>query len=464
MGYGEFEGKKLEELYAMVSDAKPDDLANAGKALSDAGLAITGIGDDLRRYVDRVEWRGEAASSFRKWGHDMALETLRMGVYTTKVGSEMATAATALASAKAAVPKPDGMCYADAEKEKKRIEEAEPKRQEAVMQLVRLSSFYEASRLNIMSQQPPMFPPPPESGPGFGNAGSQTSIGGGAGVGAAAVTNRTAPGVGAARIDGVAGASERRLPDTVAADRSTGTSIDSTTVAPAPLPDTSLRPASTAPIHVSPAPPAQMVVPPPSVPVTPITGPVANGGGGAKSLRGVGGDSKGGRSGGGRASRVAFPAGADVPRMGGGEGIVGGKPAPVSGSSKAPRLPQGMVIGEERAGMTRGPMGAGGYPGGAVGGGMPGQGAAGAGRRLTTQPGGAVGGARSSMQSRSEFTPGGSGLVRGQAGAMGPVGAAGSAQQKRRGDGRTQERPDYLVEDEETWTAGRRNVVPPVVD
>ncbi|MGW1933856.1 hypothetical protein ACWCPG_31875, partial [Streptomyces sp. NPDC001919] len=49
------------------------------------------------------------------------------------------------------------------------------------------------------------------------------------------------------------------------------------------------------------------------------------------------------------------------------------------------------------------------------------------------------------------FTPGGSGLVRG-----------GSTQPGEREETKG-ERPDYLVEDEETWQQGRR-VAPPVID
>jgi hypothetical protein len=40
-----------------------------------------------------------------------------------------------------------------------------------------------------------------------------------------------------------------------------------------------------------------------------------------------------------------------------------------------------------------------------------------------------------------------------------PVGTNSPSENRRRG----QDRPDYLAEDEETW-AGRRDVVPPVID
>ncbi|MDV9191634.1 hypothetical protein R6L23_26075, partial [Streptomyces sp. SR27] len=77
------------------------------------------------------------------------------------------------------------------------------------------------------------------------------------------------------------------------------------------------------------------------------------------------------------------------------------------------------------------------------------------GRRLAGEAGGVVGGkaqrAGAAGGTGRPFTPGGSGLVRG--GATKP------------GDREEQngERPDYLVEDEETWQQGRR-VAPPVID
>ncbi|MFD8962186.1 hypothetical protein ACFV0W_35885, partial [Streptomyces anulatus] len=54
------------------------------------------------------------------------------------------------------------------------------------------------------------------------------------------------------------------------------------------------------------------------------------------------------------------------------------------------------------------------------------------------------------------FTAGGAGLVRG------PAGRRNSGRQEEDDNGST--RPDYLTEDEETWNAGRRGAVPPVVD
>lgn len=99
-----------------------------------------------------------------------------------------------------------------------------------------------------------------------------------------------------------------------------------------------------------------------------------------------------------------------------------------------------------------------------------------AGRRLATEPGGVVGaGPVPRSGATREFTPGGSGLVRNRsmpeggssAGRSvqgfahpGPVPAGGATTRRGRGG----QRPDYLVEDEGTWTQVNRRVVPPVID
>lgn len=95
------------------------------------------------------------------------------------------------------------------------------------------------------------------------------------------------------------------------------------------------------------------------------------------------------------------------------------------------------------------------------------------GRRLAGEVGGVVGGRPQQSRRTSDrpFTPGGTGLVQGAtstegARGAGPVGRGGAVTPQRPGDLRRDEgeRPDYLVEDEETWRQGHRRVVPPVID
>ncbi|WP_030417122.1 hypothetical protein [Streptomyces sp. NRRL S-1448] len=143
---------------------------------------------------------------------------------------------------------------------------------------------------------------------------------------------------------------------------------------------------------------------------------------------------------------------------GGSHGVTGG-----TGGFPGGAVPPGVV---GMPGGMGGSRGAGGMRGG-----MPGAGAAGktgglkgaAGRSgpqartrggLVGKPGGPAGGAKQ----------GGSGLHRSrggkQAGMMGAAGAKGKGKEKERTTG---QRPDYLVEDEETWNP-QRNVAPRVIE
>ncbi|MER7199362.1 MULTISPECIES: translation initiation factor IF-2 [unclassified Streptomyces] len=165
-------------------------------------------------------------------------------------------------------------------------------------------------------------------------------------------------------------------------------------------------------------------------------------------------------------------------------GVAGGRPQPVTGQpSKG--IPRGKVMGTEGVPNSRGTAGGQGPTGarpttmGASGsprGESQGRRVAGA----TGEKGGIVGG-RPQQQGRANshsFSSGGSGLVRGQgssAGASpeetnrtGQAGRGGVTPQGTHPDGRrdkeTGERPDYLVEGEETWQPDTRRNVPPVVD
>lgn len=134
----------------------------------------------------------------------------------------------------------------------------------------------------------------------------------------------------------------------------------------------------------------------------------------------------------------------------------------------------GTVVGEERGLMNRGPAGMGTHAG-AVGGSIPSSQGVGPARRLASEPGGvagrpsgagnsqapAAGSLRPQRGERADFTPGGSGLVReNQPPCVRPLGGAAAQDGRRR---RAVSRPDYLAEDEETWTGGRRDTVPPVI-
>ncbi|WP_157878541.1 hypothetical protein [Streptomyces chattanoogensis] len=175
------------------------------------------------------------------------------------------------------------------------------------------------------------------------------------------------------------------------------------------------------------------------------------GGGGGLGVGGGGGSlGTGGGSGG---SNIGGPGMPGMP--GGGGGRMGG----TTGGARAG--------GAARAGGRPGMPGMGGAAGGAKGGAK----GAGAGRGgpLARQKGGVVGKAGKT----GAGAQGGSGLHRSRGGTQkgaaggrrpaGMAGAPGAHGGKDKGKGENGQRPDYLVEDEETWTP-ERNVAPKVIE
>lgn len=456
MATDEFEGMSLEALNAMLASAKPAELTGAAETLAAAAPDIADIARDLRWYIDQVKWHGAGGDAFREWGRGMVSETLVLAEYAGVVGQEMAHAGQALTEAKAAVPASDGMCYADPEKEKARLKALGPKTNEAINQLNRLSSYYNASTDRISAQPEPKFAPLP-GGPGT-VGGTETQYGSGgsgaAGSTAGAASGHTSSKPTAGHGYGTTSAASSSSHTTVAStftphESPARTAIDSVTMTPPP--ETTTRP--TVPTGPAPVQGQTPVLTPPPV----LPGPLGKAG--QERIPGMtrvgvpGEGPTGGRAvGNPRGPGIARPSGLPGTTRGiTPEGISGGRPTPTTGRGSAPRLPMGTVVGEERAGtgMGRGPMGGGmGHgPGGAP------RGATGmGGRRLASEPGGTVGAPRASLGGRGEFTPGGTGLVNGN---------------KRGTDRRrstSSEAPDYLVEDEETWAMDHRKVVPPVVD
>ncbi|MFI0903270.1 hypothetical protein ACH4TE_06925 [Streptomyces sioyaensis] len=165
--------------------------------------------------------------------------------------------------------------------------------------------------------------------------------------------------------------------------------------------------------------------------------------------------------------------------LGAGSGSVGAGSGPGVGGSGAPGMVGGIGAGGARAGGAGAGAGArggrAGMPGmgGAAGAGK-GAGAKGAGGKgsaLARQKGGVVGGKGGKLGAGGQ---GGSGLHRsrggtqqGASGGRRPAGMAGAhgahgAKGKDKG-GENGQRPDYLVEEEETWTP-ERNVAPKVIE
>ncbi|WP_052681816.1 WXG100 family type VII secretion target [Saccharothrix sp. ST-888] len=170
----------------------------------------------------------------------------------------------------------------------------------------------------------------------------------------------------------------------------------------------------------------------------------------------------GGRPGGGRTVPTGSRPGAGSTGGGGaGAGAGAGRGAAGGAGGSGAGAAGGAGAGQGRPGMP----GMGGAHAGGAGAG--GKGAAGkGGSGLVRRSGGTVGGARPGSASGRAFTEGGSGLgkarangTQGAAGAHGaPGGAAGNKKKGKNGN-----RPDYLVEDEDTWrTGGSAN--PPVIE
>ncbi|MEV7076005.1 pentapeptide repeat-containing protein [Streptomyces sp. NPDC093990] len=185
------------------------------------------------------------------------------------------------------------------------------------------------------------------------------------------------------------------------------------------------------------------------------------------AIDGIAGGRTGGTTVGGPGVVGGGTAGGGV--TGGGAGFVGGA---VGGAAGAGASRAGMVgrAGAGAAGMA-GRAGAGGVGGVGAGGAGAGRGAAG--RVGGTARGGVVGGTPKSGAGAGRGTAGGSGLhsSRGAVGKGasavrkgGIAGAPGMRNGRRKEDEQREgERPDYLVEDEETWTP-QRDVAPRVIE
>ncbi|KNB49339.1 WXG100 family type VII secretion target [Streptomyces caatingaensis] len=371
---------------------------------------------------------------------------------------------------------------------------------EAASAMTKLASAYNDSGAELTKATRPNFPPmpgtmmpPPGSveeaeylpGPG-GGAGAGGAAAGGAGYGAAAAGSGQEPS-GPSSVTGSHGNST----SSSGADTSTGVvspphgdrsepSTDSSTrsdsvVKTVPsLPNVPATPNGGPPTTPSPHGPH---VPPPVVhphvptphtskipPVTSRTpgrmpspskpegrtGPVVTGPGspGTRRVPGIPGVPGGPGSSPGT-GRVGMPSSA--PRVPASE-VIGGRPAPRAAAPSPLQTPRGTVVGAEPVHGAQGMQGRPGMAGPGFGGvpGAPGggRGVGAGGRRLASEAGGVVGG--STQNGSRAFTQGGTGLVR--------------TPDDRQRHSRRGKRPDYLVEDEESWPShdGQRNV-PPVI-
>ncbi|MFF2330737.1 MULTISPECIES: hypothetical protein [unclassified Streptomyces] len=480
MGTTSFDGMSHEKMSAWLDKANSAAVQAAADRLSSAATEIDKIGEELKIRPQIVDWKGEGAHSFRTWSADLANATLRLGLYSREASKRIGEAAEAIASAKAAAPRPQAGAKANLE-----AALAVPNDPDAVAlatklgaekdamarAMTNLSQAYNQSVDGIGVLEKPEFPPPPQvivprSEESRDHATNDYVSGGGTTGGAAGAVagSVSMPGVGHVSSGGSTALSTAHSSVTAPVGGTVSRPVDMGIDSLETLPTTSPNPLVNQPGVPVPGKPDG------GMPVTPAVLPPSIGGGPRVQPALT--------NGGGRTTNISrpsmsLPTGNPVTGPAGrpsqNSGIVGGRPAAQPSGRPTGGLPRGTVIGGEGTHAGRGAMGHGAGMGGVGGSGQ--SGIAG-GRRLAGEAGGVVGG-RPQQPGRvgtRPFTPGGTGLVRGTAtgGGSNGVGQAGrgAANSGRAGDPRRdeQERPDYLVEDEETWQQGDRRVVPPVID
>lgn len=479
MGSTSFENMSHKQMIAWLDQANSTAVQGVADRLSSAAKEISKIGEELKIRPQMVKWKGDGAESFRTWSADLANSTLRLGEFSRDASKRLGEAADAIALAKAAIPRPTGDPEASlkaAESARNDPDSAElirklnGEREAAAAEMRKLSQTYTHSVAQLDKLERPTFPPPPQGiapeAREIGRGGANGHISGG--VPAGGVAAGAAPGVvssvstpenhrGATLGAGTPPHTTSATAPVVGAVQSpVGMEIDSVATLPPPPSNPVVGPAVTPGGGKPDGIPTTPAVPPPAV----VGGP---------TLRQP--TIAGGRTTGMPRPPMALGTGPLAPPARD-SGITGGRSVAQTPGRSPGGLPRGTVIGGEGTHAGRGMMGHGAGAGAGGTGGGSRSGIIG-GRQLASESGGMVGGRPQQPPGSATgrpFTPGGTGLVRGAGsgdGSRGGVGQMGrGATPQRAGDPRRDksERPDYLVEDEDTWQRGSRRVVPPVVD
>lgn len=507
-GRTSFEGHDLNAIIDLVENANPADLENAGEALWKARDAIRSAAKELGDHIDGVDWQGDSGEAFRKWGKGLVTHATKLGDFADAAGTQITVASTGLASVRNSMPPRDRRIIqtdvddilfparTETNPQYAAALTVEKNRQEAINQINRLASYYAVSEEVLAGQEPPRFDqrlgvdmPKPQ--------GLDRSAPGGAPQRGETLSNEstaqssperaTAAVLGGDRTSTVQHPVEA-LGQAPVLDKSTSTEINS--VATPTVPNTATGTPRTPPATSGPGPvntPTPPMAPslgnPVSASYSRATGPAggprsvnhAGGGLGKASPTGASATARGGTGApsgrpspmaGGPSATGRSGGGAQLPTAGQ-SGVTGGRPIAAHGGTAAPgtsRAGQGNgIVGgtpQRATSAASGVGGARGVPRGTVIGGPGASGSAPrSGQRGAPVSGanGVVGAARGASGSGSKgFTAGGAGLVRG------PAGRRKTDRKDEENTGST--RPDYLTEDEETWAARRRGVVPPVVE
>ncbi|MFC8760789.1 WXG100 family type VII secretion target [Streptomyces sp. NPDC057193] len=495
-GGTDFRSMTHQQMLDWLDEASESGVRIAGDRLQAAAEELHRIAGQLKNRTGRVDWKGEAEKAFTEWAEGVVSSTRSLGDYSTHAAEWMHRAAQAIAGAKSAMPRytsheaakasleaaqkyrndPDSaMISRNAQKSVAASEELkaiqakeEANRQAAADEMLKLSSSYQWSSYQMKNFDPPTFPPPPGD---FVPAGSDTVKSGTTYVGSSTRSDSTSTGTDPST--GTSGTRNqpdtRTVPDSNTIPPKGDTTGPTDVIRPEVRPDVpvdlgidsvdTLPPTTTGPTTQTPGGPPAVTRPDGGTPPFVTTGmpPLTVKGGGrgplgpTSPINGGTGNARGPVTGGARGLHGPGPLGGTR------EGVSGGRAVPSTTGRPATGIPRGTVIGTEQSGrgsaMGRGMGGAMGGPMGA------GQNGISGGRRLAGETGGVVGGkaqrpgATGAAAGARPFTPGGSGLVRG-----------GSTPAGREREERNGERPDYLVEDEETWQQGSRRAAPPVID
>ncbi|NYV78100.1 hypothetical protein, partial [Streptomyces sp. UH6] len=293
-GRTSFEGHRLNDMIDVVEPTNPEQIEEVGTSLLKAGEAITAAATLLGKNIEGVDWEGASGEAFRTWSNNLVEKAKALAGYSKAVGEQISLAGSGLASVRKSMPPRDlreepktvsqipAAKRVDSNEEYVAAVKAEQNRQEAINQMIRLSSFYAVSEEALAGQEPPTFEPMPNVGvpapsPVRGVGDTPTAGQGGYGgdpTVAGARGSATEVAAAAGRIDGTAAGSAPQIRP--GADASM--QIDS--VAPVVQQDT------TRPVTVGPAPTTGPSVtntaPPPfTVGTNPVT--VTGGGGQGKT-------------------------------------------------------------------------------------------------------------------------------------------------------------------------------------
>ncbi|MGD9481652.1 hypothetical protein WDH52_00080 [Streptomyces sp. TRM70308] len=503
LGQTDWENRRLNDMVDMIDSARPSDLQAVGDALKEAADAISDIGDEITKYSRDVEWEGRAAEAFKDWALNLGKNTSKLGTYTDYAGTQLQVAAEGLASVKSSMPPRDpdagpglpldevpAPARVEGNERWTAAQKKEKDRQEAINQMNRLSSYYKVTRDLMASQDEPTFGPMPNIGVPTPPPTRPPALDQPAHEGAESYQPSAAYGAGTGTPPrGADPSASFRQPLSMDAQyggpgQSVGTHLNSVSVPTAPAADSGARPPAPnpGPTTVSPVtptgppgpvsptptprgslrnagnsiPPKQNPVPRPGPPVNrPTTGTSQHPGNGNRASALPSGQGPVGRP----------PLMSAPPGNGRHDGVTGGRPQRQVGqpATGTPRIPQATVVGGDHAPMGRAPLGGPGATGPrGDAGGTP------VDRRVAAERGGVVGTPRAdgprADRRGAAFTPGGTGLVQGRPPVVGPQGFAAPRTSARAEQSRSEsERPEYLCEDEATWTP-RRDVVPQVID